>query len=551
MVQEAGETNRQETGEMQARIDKLETQLKDIRALLQLRNEQLAQIQSSQLGQEDIAVAETVEELSTDQAVEKPSGVQAPVESLDPDLPAEKPAEAPRTAETVQEEAQPAKPSVSELVATSEEGEKATLADAPPAARPFWKDLLSSPVALGSIVTVLLGLLAVLMVRRRRRLDETLDMSAFTTEEATASVKGEALRQERIDSEVKAASSMQGGQDSSQLSAPYSGFTNIDDETDDADALSEADVYIAYGRYREAETLLREEIERSPERLDLKFKLAEAYYGSRSRESLQELINDMRLAGAEDLHPIQWQRLIAMSEELDGSTTPSTLASEEMPPPAAAPLPFDLKMASSQTTQRSGIEALSDAVSDFSLSGLTEDDRAGATPAAEMSAAKAHETQTLSFELEDLEVGGEELGLPAADSGAAVGASDLELKLDSLSNFADFELDKLTKEETQAKPDAGQPGLAPSTGTTTAALLDSLDITPVGKDSTASDVLSSQWQMDSGLWDEVATKIDLARAYMEMEDPDAARVILEEVGDEGNEEQKAEAQEMIARLGET
>ena len=54
--------------------------------------------------------------------------------------------------------------------------------------------------------------------------------------------------------------------------------------------------------------------------------------------------------------------------------------------------------------------------------------------------------------------------------------------------------------------------------------------------------------MDSGLWDEVATKIDLARAYMEMEDPEAARVILDEVVAEGNDEQKSEAQEMLSRL---
>ncbi len=32
----------------------------------------------------------------------------------------------------------------------------------------------------------------------------------------------------------------------------------------------------------------------------------------------------------------------------------------------------------------------------------------------------------------------------------------------------------------------------------------------------SSDLLSSQWQMDSGLWDETATKLDLARAYVEM-----------------------------------
>ena len=39
-----------------------------------------------------------------------------------------------------------------------------------------------------------------------------------------------------------------------------------------------------------------------------------------------------------------------------------------------------------------------------------------------------------------------------------------------------------------------------------------------------------------------------ARAYMEMEDSDAARVILEEVAEEGNEDQRAEAKEMLERL---
>jgi pilus assembly protein FimV len=67
-------------------------------------------------------------------------------------------------------------------------------------------------------------------------------------------------------------------------------------------------------------------------------------------------------------------------------------------------------------------------------------------------------------------------------------------------------------------------------------------------DSISSDVLSSQWRMDSGLWDEAATKMDLARAYVEMEDPDAARAILEEVAQEGNEAQQAEAKAMLAKL---
>lgn len=67
-------------------------------------------------------------------------------------------------------------------------------------------------------------------------------------------------------------------------------------------------------------------------------------------------------------------------------------------------------------------------------------------------------------------------------------------------------------------------------------------------DSGASDVLSSQWRMDSGLWDEVATKMDLAYAYVEMEDAEAARSILEEVLREGNDDQRKEAEGLMKKL---
>ncbi|MDO3722333.1 FimV/HubP family polar landmark protein [Marinobacter sp. chi1] len=48
--------------------------------------------------------------------------------------------------------------------------------------------------------------------------------------------------------------------------------------------------------------------------------------------------------------------------------------------------------------------------------------------------------------------------------------------------------------------------------------------------------------------DEAATKLDLARAYIEMGDADGARDILEEVSLEGDEEQKAEAQDLLKNL---
>jgi pilus assembly protein FimV len=55
-------------------------------------------------------------------------------------------------------------------------------------------------------------------------------------------------------------------------------------------------------------------------------------------------------------------------------------------------------------------------------------------------------------------------------------------------------------------------------------------------------------QMPSPEVDEVATKLDLARAYIDMGDPEGARSILEEVVDEGNEAQREEARELIDGL---
>ncbi|MBT8422554.1 MAG: hypothetical protein KJP03_05510, partial [Gammaproteobacteria bacterium] len=48
---------------------------------------------------------------------------------------------------------------------------------------------------------------------------------------------------------------------------------------------------------------------------------------------------------------------------------------------------------------------------------------------------------------------------------------------------------------------------------------------------------------------EVGTKLDLARAYIDMGDPDGARSILTEVLDEGGEEQQQEARQLLEELG--
>jgi pilus assembly protein FimV len=49
-------------------------------------------------------------------------------------------------------------------------------------------------------------------------------------------------------------------------------------------------------------------------------------------------------------------------------------------------------------------------------------------------------------------------------------------------------------------------------------------------------------------WDETATKLDLAKAYIDMGDSEGARSILDEVIAEGNESQKQQAQALVAQI---
>ncbi|WP_331346933.1 FimV/HubP family polar landmark protein [Cellvibrio sp. UBA7661] len=82
---------------------------------------------------------------------------------------------------------------------------------------------------------------------------------------------------------------------------------------------------------------------------------------------------------------------------------------------------------------------------------------------------------------------------------------------------------------------------------------DDINLNSFSSDETALDDLSDE-EMDAELdfladADEAATKLDLARAYIDMGDADGAKDILSEVLGEGNDEQRKEANELLARIG--
>ncbi len=70
--------------------------------------------------------------------------------------------------------------------------------------------------------------------------------------------------------------------------------------------------------------------------------------------------------------------------------------------------------------------------------------------------------------------------------------------------------------------------------------------TPAAADHFEADLLASDDFLSGS--DAVATKLDLARAYMDMGDPDGARSMLEEVLSEGDVEQQKEARRLIGEL---
>jgi pilus assembly protein FimV len=49
--------------------------------------------------------------------------------------------------------------------------------------------------------------------------------------------------------------------------------------------------------------------------------------------------------------------------------------------------------------------------------------------------------------------------------------------------------------------------------------------------------------------DEIGTKLDLAKAYVDMGDSDGARSILDEVMEEGDDTQKEQAQQLLRQIG--
>jgi pilus assembly protein FimV len=598
LVRESSESNRQETEDLRGRIRDLEGQLADIRKLLKVRNQQLAELQGSQQEEPELKVAEETGVLPArvadkqppepnpipeaeakiragiDEAVKADSKTTHPLQAAAIDASKtmhtrgaasepKKPEASPEPAGSPHNPMEPpdaaTKPQTTTTTKASNDAEtlptgpklaqvsppavtaKATAPIRKPAdlqqavahreseIAQFWESMPMPAMAVAIGVPLLLLPIGWWMVHRRRLVEEAIETNQFNTvaiphpaSSAPHDVSEPSYERDNDDAATTAGSS-------------FGDFSGLDRESGETDVASEADVYIAYGRYREAEYLLEEELSRAPQRLDLKFKLAEAYFGAKNLAGLTKVKDEIAQAGGERLHEEQWQRLAAMVRDLQGDEpeqAPSQPVGALDPTQGTAKEPEDLlrPAATPQIDQPSAApdSPTTQTATDYSLDLSLDSERpAGADQA------------------------------PARDIHAS--GSGLDLELDELSAF-DLDLDAVDRENRVAMQRGGD--FAPRRSEEGPLDLPSGEWpelsggaapeSPGGsieaKESTATELASSQWQTDSTLWDEVSTKLDLARAYVDMADAEAARAILEEVAAEGNEAQRAEAKEILARL---
>ncbi len=443
-----------------------------------------------------------------------------------------------------------------------------------------------SPILIAVAGTALVVLLLGIILIRRRRALESGEESILTGEaEGSAEGGGDVTSKE----------------ESSFLSDfAISGMNAIQAEDSEVDPVTEADVFMAYGRYEAAEERLKDAIGKDPGRMELKLKLLELYYTTKNKSAFENAAAELYGALGEqaESNP-EWAKVVSMGVELAPDNplfaggTPSSdsikvgadMSDSEIMDIGLETGVFDAAEMSQQM-QAGDVNSAETMITnsselDFSLDAPepspdttlanagqdiselpTETVAQPAEPSAQSEAFKVGDLgsegagseaftaggldQPVKSEEFDLDVGesapakSEEFELDLAASEPAK-SEELVMKQDfDPAKSQEFNLDDLQQ---PAGPASSQEfnldaDLSPAGGSDESMLDLGLD---------ATDAAGEDVGLDSAV-DEVGTKLDLAKAYIDMGDPDGARSILGEVLEEGTDAQKQEAQQLMQQI---
>ncbi len=522
--------------ESQSRVSELEKNVTDLQKLLEMKNQQLAE-----LGKK-AAVKPAAPVAAPTPAVKAPEPVKAAPKEAPKEVAKEAPKEAPKAAakegpkEVAKETPKEAPKEAAKEApkeAAKEAPKKPKAAAAPVKAAPetsFIEEFIEDPVALAGLggVVLLLGGYGVWAWRRKKASQTKFQDSVLgaAAGAGAASVFGSAAAQPADATPPPPAVA-----DPSETSV--SGVSVGGGESDEVDPIAEADVYMAYGRDAQAEEILKESLNKDPNRVAVHAKLLEIYANRKDLKSFEQ--SALKLKGLTNGAGPEWDKAMSLGHAIDPDNglygSGGAVAEPAAAPAAAAPtLDFDI---AGGTDASAGSKADSGGL-DFDVGGdapatsQTSDFASGGTLKLDASETKAA-SAGLDFDLGTAgadDDGEKTMLMPprkeapkAADPDATV-AMDFDLNIDLGG----------------AKPDDAKPAAdAP------------LDLGGLSLDLGAPGGEAGTTGADPK-WQEVATKLDLAKAYQEMGDKDGARELLNEVVKEGDSAQQSQAKQMLSSL---
>lgn len=361
------------------------------------------------------------------------------------------------------------------------------------------------------------------MLRRRRREDDGFSDSISADEFSANSLFGTT-----------------GGQSVDTMTGASTQITTISESTPtEVDPIAEAEVYIAYGRETQAEEILREALKRQPERQAIRLKLLEIYSGRKDTVAFGQMAREMHdmTGGLNE----EWSKVVQMGAALDpdnalyGDGTADLAAPSPVASPAADVGGMAAAGAAAVAAGVAGMAAAAEpqhvepeapAVSSPSMDEGLAFDGGYNKPAAE---AESKPVQTFQSTRS---------GPLSAMPGVELPSLDLDAPLDldeGPSTVTDLNIDTTITESLDMGHESG--GEGDGLGAI------GLDLSPstISGPITMSGAASSQWQ-------EMASKLDLASAYVEIGDKEGARELLEEVINGGDAAQQQRARELLADL---
>ena len=302
VTQESLDSSRRENDELKGRMTDLQSQLDKLQRLIQLKDDQMAKLQADLAAQgqapavapaaPEAPVAEapaTPVEPAPEAAPQDPAAATPVVPAATPETDfnySEEPAAQPETAAPVAVEPAP--------IAAPEPAPVTPVAEAPVVAEPQAEsstldDLLANPILLGAAGggALLILLVALMMLSRRNALKEAELQESLAADDAPSDLDA------GLDLQDDSFAGMADELDGQQTDLPSE--ERVTAQT--GDALGEADIYIAYGRFPQAAELLQSAINDEPQRSDLRLKLMEVYAEMGDRNGFARQDSELREIG--------------------------------------------------------------------------------------------------------------------------------------------------------------------------------------------------------------------------------------------------------------